>query len=336
MEHHLHRYSSRIYFGVFVLGGLALSPFAFWHLCLGSWLTAAPIAAVVIVFWGVDAWSLITRQRIASGAILFVTLFCNFVGLFALVRLHEIGIYWIYPLILAVAFLVPCRWSAPINIANVIFTLLFAVTWMPDVLHFRLVATLLLTLTFTVLFSYNIERQQQMLKDLAVHDPLTGIFNRRYFEQKQWEAHRQWKRTGNKSCLVMIDIDHFKVINDRHGHGIGDQVLVALTKHIGAQLRPFDLFFRLGGEEFVLLLHETTADQAALLAERLRRQFDQGSLDGTLPAFTISCGVAELPENEPLSHWLEQSDEALYAAKKGGRNRVVVAPVNKIPPGESS
>ena len=336
MGRHLDHYSSRIYFGVFILGGLALSPFALWHLNEGNLLTAAPIAALVLVFWGVDAWSVLSRQRIGHGAILFVTLFCNFVGLFALVRLREMGIYWIYPMMLAVAFLVPCRWSTPINIANVIFTIVFAATWMPEALHYRLIATLLLTMTFTVLFSYNIERQQQILKDQAIHDPLTGAFNRRHFDQKLDQAYRLWKRAGQRSAMIMIDIDFFKAINDTHGHAVGDQVLTALSQYIIAQLRPSDYFFRLGGEEFALVLPNTSAQQAALLAERLRRHFDQGSLDGIIPAFTISCGVAGFPECEPPSRWVEKSDEALYAAKKGGRNLVVITPASESLLGETS
>jgi len=325
MEGHLQRYSKRIFSWVFALGGVGLLPFAVLHWLRGNPLMAIPVALLVVVFIGFATWTF-SGRRLDSTAVLLLTLFCNFVGLFALINVRELGFYWIYPLLLAVAFLVPWRWSAPINAANILFTIVFAADSAPETHLYRLIITLFLTYTFTVLFSYNIERQQQALKDLAVHDPLTGIYNRRYFEQKQEEAYRHWKRTSRKSTLVMIDIDHFKEINDCYGHAVGDRVLVALAEFIGAQLRPLDLFFRLGGEEFALLLYETTADQAALLSERLRRHFEAGSLDGVLPAFTISCGVAELPEHGSLSAWLEQSDEAMYAAKRAGRNRVVVAP----------
>jgi len=102
-------------------------------------------------------------------------------------------------------------------------------------------------------------------------------------------------------------------------------VLVALSKFISSQLRPLDRFFRLGGEEFAILLLDTSATQAASLAERFRSYIADGSLDGKLPMFTISCGVAEYPERGTLSDWPELCDKALYAAKDAGRNKVVMA-----------
>jgi len=328
VEGHLQRYSNRIFSWIFALGGVGLFPFALGHWFKGSLLMAIPIALLVAVFLGFATWTFAGR-RLDSGAVLVLTLFCNFVGLFALINVHALGFYWIYPLMLAVAFLVPWRWSAPINAANVIFTIAFAAGSAPEAHLYRLVITLFLTYVFTVLFSYNIERQQSALKNLAVHDSLTGIYNRRYFEQKQEEAYRHWKRTGRKSALVMIDIDHFKEINDCYGHIVGDRVLVALAEYISTQLRPLDLFFRLGGEEFALLLHETAADQAVLLSERLRRNFELGCLGGDLPAFTVSFGVADMPDHGSLSTWLEECDDALYSAKRTGRNRVVMAPPNE-------
>lgn len=324
MDSRFNRYSQRNFSGVLFLGGWALLVFVPVHWRGGDQLTAALIIALVLALWGLAAWAWMVR-RIGAYPVMIITGLCNFGGLLVLLRLHEIGIFWLYPLLMAIAYVMPWRWSIPINITNVLVALFFTASWMADPLYFRLIATLLVALTFSALFAYNIEQQQEMLKDLAVHDPLTGAFNRRYFDQVLDEARRHWQRTGRVASMLMIDIDHFKLINDTHGHRVGDTVLVALSRYITAQLRPMDRFFRLGGEEFAILLPETPALQGATLAERIRQRIAAGSLEGGLPVFTISCGVAEYPEPATASDWPDQCDAALYAAKAAGRNQVVLA-----------
>ncbi|OQA33361.1 MAG: putative diguanylate cyclase YcdT [Betaproteobacteria bacterium ADurb.Bin341] len=319
-----YRYSKRNFSLVFFLGGLAMLSFVPRNWRSGDVLVAVLIAVLVAVIWGLAAWALL-RQRNGSAVILWVTVLCNVGCLVALFHLHRVGVYWFFPLLLATSFVLPWRWSIPVNVVNVAFALFFAFGWMPLEQYYRLIATLSISMLFSSLFSINIERQGGLLMSLVIHDPLTGAFNRRYFEQKLSESLRYRKREGMVSCLVLIDIDHLKPINDIHGHAMGDRVLVAFSSFISGQLRPLDRFFRLGGEEFAILLPDTTATQAVQLAERFRRYLADGSLDGILPAFTISAGVAESPEQGTEGEWLAQCDQALYAAKESGRNRVVVA-----------
>ncbi|RXD03835.1 sensor domain-containing diguanylate cyclase [Sphingomonas sp. UV9] len=170
----------------------------------------------------------------------------------------------------------------------------------------------------------NIVCDELELRLIAQVDHLTGALTRRGFvEQAEREMARS-RRYERPSALVMLDVDHFKSVNDTYGHTIGDQVLHQLAKLAEATLRPIDVFGRLGGEEFGILLPETTADEALIVAERLREAMAGYAMqlsNGAPLNVTASFGVAELaPAMTSVATWIEQADAALYAAKAGGRN----------------
>lgn len=163
------------------------------------------------------------------------------------------------------------------------------------------------------------EIAHEKMKDLAIRDYLTGMFNRRLFMTTLEKEFYRAKRYGNPMALIMIDIDDFKEINDKHGHQYGDRVLQAIGDIIRQQTREADIAARYGGEEFIVLTHADSADHSHQLAERLRASIAES---GT----TVSCGVAHYP-NE-ISRFpddlIRLSDEALYAAKGKGKNQVVI------------
>ncbi len=165
------------------------------------------------------------------------------------------------------------------------------------------------------------------------HDPLTKLPNRRAFEEQLAEEIKRYGRYARPIALVMVDIDHFKRVNDMHGHDAGDQVLETLGKILRGALRETDLPARLGGEEFVALLPETTLAAAADTAERLRARIEKTPVDwhGETIGFTASFGVAAAPDcvADPAA-LLERADAALYAAKAAGRNRVVTADAARL------
>lgn len=170
-------------------------------------------------------------------------------------------------------------------------------------------------------------RAQLNLESQAKSDPLTGIANRRAFIDAARAEIARAGRAATPAAVLMLDIDHFKVINDRHGHELGDALLVAFTQRIQAALRPYDHFARFGGEEFVVMLPDTAACDAAALADRLRRAISDHAfaVNGQTVVMTMSVGVAEVsPGNAPLDDALRRADAAMYAAKKRGRNRVEV------------
>ena len=159
------------------------------------------------------------------------------------------------------------------------------------------------------------------LNRLAETDALTGVWNRRHFELAVRSAIAQAKRQGMPLSMMMFDIDHFKLVNDNYGHPAGDQVLVALTNLIRINLREGDVLSRWGGEEFVVLLADCSADDAMQLAEKLRVNV-AGHQFPEVNKLTISIGVAEMISGVHPRDWFSRVDKALYAAKAGGRNQV--------------
>lgn len=168
---------------------------------------------------------------------------------------------------------------------------------------------------------------EEELRRLASRDPLTGALNRRAFAERADHELARRKRQGNALCLAVFDLDHFKQINDRHGHAMGDQVLQAFSQHCREQLRHTDLFARFGGEEFVLLLPDTDEQQASTLLERLREGWAQQVFATPLGSLqvTVSIGLVRIDADPPLELWVERADAALYQAKSAGRNRLAIA-----------
>lgn len=159
----------------------------------------------------------------------------------------------------------------------------------------------------------------------ATHDPLTQIHNRRHFIDQFEAEFRRAKRYGRDLSLVLFDLDHFKRVNDTHGHPAGDYVLKETANIIQMTLRGQDVFARFGGEEFSVLLPETNKDSASMLAEKLRAAIEGHTYryNGTEISVTISLGVATMTEeHHEFADVIETSDQQLYRAKQSGRNRV--------------
>lgn len=171
---------------------------------------------------------------------------------------------------------------------------------------------------------------ESLRRDLAEtvrnRDPLTDARNRASMLSDLREQHALVRRGLQECALVMIDIDHFKDVNDRHGHAMGDTVLKALARCLQANMRPYDRLYRYGGEEFLLCAPQTSVGVAAGLAERLRsevaEQHIQTGADGQSIQVTASFGTAPLDGTRSVEEAIEGADEAMYRAKAGGRNRV--------------
>lgn len=166
------------------------------------------------------------------------------------------------------------------------------------------------------------------LNVLATRDTLTGLLNRRAFIEAANIEFARARRQGEPLALLMLDIDHFKAINDCHGHAAGDEMLRAVSRAVMPCLRDYDVFARFGGEEFVALLPATYGEEATTVAERLRCAVESNNawFEGQALRCTLSVGLAVLrPTQRDLDGLLREADLALYAAKEEGRNRVVCA-----------
>lgn len=174
-----------------------------------------------------------------------------------------------------------------------------------------------------------LRRQQQHIQKLADEDQLTGLYTRREFENRYREEFERTERYGTKLSVVMIDLDHFKEINDTYGHPVGDEVLETMGTLIDEKTRSSDVCGRYGGEEFALVLPETPLKGARITSERLRKVLAEQTFeteDGEEFTVTCSIGIAEYsPSFDDPEVLLEQADDALYEAKETGRNQVVEA-----------
>ena len=166
-------------------------------------------------------------------------------------------------------------------------------------------------------------------RELAARDELTGLLNRRAMMELMQLEERRSQRSGRPLLLAQLDIDHFKPINDTHGHATGDRALQAFSSAVLNVVRDTDVLARWGGEEFVLMVTDTQCEHARDLLERIRvtvAAMEIPHATGTL-RMTLSAGLAQHVPGQTLEHTLERADQALYTAKALGRNRVSVAPL---------
>ena len=208
----------------------------------------------------------------------------------------------------------------------------------PSFMTFIFITSLLTIVANTINHSdmKQIDRQQKLLKkseadlrEKSVRDALTGLFNRRYLEETLSREVKRAARNEYSLGIIMIDIDHFKKINDTLGHAAGDAFLIEFGKLLKGQVRQYDIACRYGGEEFVLMMPEVKMDLARERAEILREKTKQLQVqykEKILEPITISLGVAVYPEHGSTCETiLKSADDALYKAKRDGRDRVVVA-----------
>ncbi len=173
----------------------------------------------------------------------------------------------------------------------------------------------------------DLEKALLRIEELAMRDELTGVFNRRYLMETINNEKLRSERSGAVFSLCILDVDHFKKVNDTHGHQAGDEVLKAVAAAASEALRQTDYFGRYGGEEFALVLTGTMAEGALITAERVRTRIEALRFDAIAVGLkvTVSIGIADSRAREDTALTFKRADEALYRAKEGGRNRCIIA-----------
>lgn len=300
-----------------VVGAVGIAPFAVLRFMNGEYLMAMLDLVLVIGLMGLGFMVYRTRRiRIASVAI---SILCA-LGVLATVNL--IGtrqLFWAYPAVMVAFYLLKPREAVVLVLA-----LIAALT--PKLLQeshgmepLVFAITTLVMGTFAYAFSIVTNRQQNLLVSMATKDPLTGAGNRRALENKLDSLVAAYARHETPTSLIILDLDHFKEVNDAHGHATGDQILCRVTEILNLRIRATDTLYRIGGEEFVVVLEGQSIERATHLAEQLRTLVEANEL---VPdrAVTISLGVAELQKNETCGDWVARADDALYRAKEAGRN----------------
>jgi diguanylate cyclase (GGDEF)-like protein len=301
------------------VGVVFLVPFGVHDLLRGRYPLAAAIA-VVVAMLAVDA---IAIYRSKSPPIPYALLLVPIAAAITISLRTQgvIGAFWCYPAVLFFFFVLP-RWPAnACSIALLADATLMVHRYLGVRITVRFAVSLAMTIVIINIIQSIIRDLQGRLLLLAITDPLTGAFNRRHMDGRLAEAIQIARRSGRPVTALMIDIDHFKRVNDERGHEAGDAVLQGLVALVNERSRQIDLMFRMGGEEFVLLLPATGEAEAARLAEELRASIAGAPLLGGRPV-TVSIGVAELRPDDNRESWVKRADDAMYKAKEAGRNRV--------------
>ncbi|UJJ31452.1 GGDEF domain-containing protein [Halopseudomonas maritima] len=310
-----------------LLAIVGITPYAVYRLGEGSWLVGATDTFLVVSSLLAVLYAWRSGDTIRPGQ--FLALIYSVGAFLVAAKLGVNGLFWMYVLILFNFFVVPPLQSLVATMSTLIAICAYGWLHPEQVFASRyqmasFVVTCLLCGLFAFVFAFRGRVQRRQLSRLATLDPLTGVGNRRTMDSELDIAIADSRRYDLNFGLLVLDLDHFKQVNDQFGHAAGDQVLVRFVAAVRDVCRPSDRLFRLGGEEFVLLVPK--ADDASLqtiarhIQQRVREQLRRP--DGA--PVTVSIGGSLLMGRQNRDNWLKVADENMYEAKRAGRDQTVI------------
>lgn len=303
------------------ISSLALSlPSFAYNAFFGNMAIALPMFCMVLAFsyglWDIRRNGVSLRISLILGGALTLVIS-------AMVYAAEgPSVLWLYPLAVANYVMLPTRYALALNLLAIILVL--PSTFADVDIAMRFFPSMLLVSVFLHIYSHQLSLKSQMVHRLITQDKLTSIGNRRALDELMERIQNRPKGQSSQIAMLMLDLDHFKAINDTYGHQEGDKVLQAFSSLISVRLRREDHLFRFGGEEFVVVLEGAGLEGAVRVAEDFR-QLVEGAGLGPKGDLTVSIGVAALGAGEFIDGWITRADSALYEAKNKGRNRVHMA-----------
>lgn len=313
------RFAIVILFGT--IAALCIAPFAVYRFAVGQTMAGLlDLGILVCISAGIAyAWRGGDLERVGLAVVATTT-----VGYFGIVVIAgAVAVPWGYAVLLSHFLLIGRRKAVVAAAIAIAFVALHPGAFEDSLQRVVFVMTALVVSLFAFVFAHRTDTQRERLEALASHDALTGAFNRRAMDHELQLAAEASRRDRAPVALAVLDLDHFKRINDRFGHEAGDRVLLEFARLVMQATRKGDRFFRHGGEEFALLLPGADAAAAQALTEMLR-----GTVAARLhchgEAVTVSIGAAVLLPDEDVVAWLARADAAMYRAKHLGRDRVVV------------
>lgn len=298
-----------------------IGPFAVYRFSIGQWQAGFGNVTIIVVFCSMAAlawhprWTRVAANVFAATAALG--------GMFMVLIVGNSPM-WLFGALVG-NFLMADRHLAVTASALMIGSVALHPETFPNRTEYvTFIAVGTMVSLFSLIFSARVDSQHSELARIAERDGLTGALNRRSLDRNLAAIRIQNGAAHRPHSLVMIDIDDFKTLNDTHGHEAGDRVLVRLTELIGSNTRGSDRFYRYGGEEFVLLLDQTTLEQAQVAVDNLRDVLAR-NLKGPAGPVTVSMGLAERQPGEACDDWLCRADRALLEAKRAGKDCCKVA-----------
>ena len=302
---------------------VSIGGFAVFRFIDGDMLMAAVDTLLVLTLLGILIFSWATGRTVGAGIVL--VLLTGAGVLTVLYLAGTVGLFWAYVDILASFFLAPAAVAIPKIIVLVAGSILLASHAGFDKLALIAFATTAFVVSlFAYIFARRSKAQAEKMEELATRDPLTGAGNRRMLAEELEIALAQFEREATRAGLLMLDLDDFKEVNDRHGHAEGDAVLRQFASVIDNHSRRCDRLFRFGGEEFILLLSNTGAEGLEKAARHIH-QMIRDYLTSPGGQVTCSIGGSLIQTGDTWEKWLHRSDEALYRAKNSGKDTIVLA-----------
>lgn len=305
--------------GVAALFGII--PFAVYRFLETSYLAGivdSLISTGILMGVAYAWWTGDTRR---TGVVVAVA--CCIAGAIIGSILPDVGHLWSYPVLVATFFLTTPVIAISMNTLMVLAIVFYGGSLVSSESLWAFFTTATVVSACAFIFAIRNQQQRREMARLARRDPLTGVRNRRSMDDALQLAASTASRTQSPYALVMLDLDHFKTINDKHGHGLGDEILVNLTRMVERNTRQSDQLFRFGGEEFVLLMPGVDHAGMEAVVQGLRQKI-RATLRGPDGPVTASFGAALLDPSENWENWLKRADDALYQAKESGRDCVVI------------
>ena len=303
-------------------GTLGVLPFAIMRALRGEWLMGLIDGLIVVSMASLAAF--VFRTHKVRSASIYLSILCTAGALLTVYLKGPMQVFWTYPALMVAFYLLKPKEALVLVVLSAAALLPPLISQMELAQLAAVLVTLLITISVAYSFATQTLVQQQQLMELAACDPLTGTGNRRGLLLEMARVTALRSRIGTPCSLLLIDLDLFKKINDVHGHNVGDEVLVTVSDRISKRIRQSDSLYRIGGEEFVVIVSNENIHDAAALAEDLRTYIASQHCSNDITV-TISVGVAELVSGETSKEWLGRADEALYEAKAKGRNRACLA-----------
>ena len=304
------------------LAAAVISGFVVFRFMVGHYFGATVNLMIVVSVLLVLAYAIRSGHTQRAGQIFAVVVVIGCISSTAM--FGRTGILWGY-VVLWINFLLTGRRFALVSNLILMTLLIIETSLFQSILEgVTYIVTALMVTTFGYIFAERLARYQDQLHMLALQDPLTFAGNRRMMRRDLTAALSASRRSGKQFTLILLDLDHFKRINDEFGHEVGDRALREFADLVREHIRAEDGFYRFGGEEFVLLLPGHGPASALEVAESLHRRIS-GQLSYFGEALRFSAGVAVLRGDEDWPAWVTRADQAMYQAKHAGRNRIVAA-----------
>jgi len=304
------------------LAVICVSPFIFFRLIKHDWSVALLDATVSLVM--ISFFIFVYKTRKVDVARIYMSIFIMGAIFIDIVIKGPTALYWYYPCVIAVYYLTSYMMAFSICIVSIILLMIVIFPAVPNIEFFTIFVTSSLLNLFALLMFRSNQKSEAQLKKLATIDSLTQAGNRRAFKDHLAQLLNKHQRKQYPLCLIIVDLDHFKSVNDQYGHLAGDKVLVEVSQLMTDNTRSFEHLYRYGGEEFIIMPLQMNLQDANLVAEKLRKLVEDHTFTDDIK-LTISLGIAQYQVNELEQKWISRADSALYKAKQSGRNRVMLA-----------